>query len=76
MHLSTPFIRRPIGTTLLTIALVLVGVLGYQLLPVAPLPQVEFPTIQVEAHLPGASPDVMAPRWPRRSSASSGALPA
>jgi multidrug efflux pump len=60
MHLSALFIRRPIGTTLLTVALALVGVLGYQLLPVAPLPQVEFPTIQVEAHLPGASPDVMA----------------
>jgi multidrug efflux pump len=60
MHLSAPFIRRPIGTTLLTVALVLVGVVGYKLLPVAPLPQVEFPTIQVEARLPGASPDVMA----------------
>jgi len=60
MNLSALFIRRPIGTTLLTVALGLAGVLGYQFLPIAPLPQVEFPTIQVEARLPGASPDIMA----------------
>ena len=60
MNLSRPFIRRPVGTTLLTLALVLAGVLGYRLLPVAPLPQVDFPTIQVSAALPGASPETMA----------------
>ncbi len=60
MSLSTPFIQRPVGTTLLTIAITLAGVLGYGLLPVSPLPQIEFPTIQVSAGLPGASPDVMA----------------
>ncbi len=60
MSLSTPFIHRPVGTTLLTIAITLAGVLGYTLLPVSPLPQVDFPTIQVSANLPGASPDTMA----------------
>ncbi len=60
MSLSTPFIRRPVGTTLLTIAITLAGALGYLLLPVSPLPQVDFPTIQVQAALPGASPETMA----------------
>jgi multidrug efflux pump len=60
MNFSALFIRRPIGTTLLTIALGLAGAIAYQFLPVAPLPQVEFPTIQVEARLPGASPETMA----------------
>lgn len=60
MSLSTPFIHRPVGTTLLTVAITLAGILGYGLLPVSPLPQVEFPTIQVSANLPGASPDTMA----------------
>jgi multidrug efflux pump len=60
MNLSTPFIRRPIATTLLTIALALAGAIAYQFLPVSPLPQVEFPTIQVNAGLPGASPETMA----------------
>jgi multidrug efflux pump len=60
MSLSAPFIRRPIGTSLLTIALALAGGIAYFFLPVAPLPQVEFPTIQVSAALPGASPDTMA----------------
>src|SRR5262249_43142456 len=50
----------PAGTTLLTIALALAGLIAYQFLPVAPLPQVEFPTIQVQAQLPGASPEIMA----------------
>ncbi|HVU88418.1 MAG TPA: multidrug efflux RND transporter permease subunit [Pirellulales bacterium] len=59
MSLSTPFIHRPVGTTLLTIAITLAGTLGYFLLPVSPLPQVEFPTIQVNASLPGASPETM-----------------
>ena len=60
MNLSGPFIRRPVGTTLLTIALVLAGIIGFRLLPVAPLPQVDFPTINVSAGLPGASPETMA----------------
>ena len=60
MSISTPFIRRPVATTLLTVALALLGAIAYQFLPVAPLPQVEFPTIQVSAGLPGASPETMA----------------
>ena len=60
MSLSTPFIRRPVATTLLTVALAMLGGIAYQFLPVAPLPQVDFPTIQVSAGLPGASPETMA----------------
>jgi len=60
MNISAPFIRRPIGTSLLTIALFLAGALAFKFLPVAPLPQVEFPVIQVAAGLPGASPETMA----------------
>ena len=60
MSISAPFIRRPVATTLLTVALALLGGIAYQFLPVAPLPQVDFPTIQVSAGLPGASPDTMA----------------
>src|SRR2546423_10510775 len=60
MNIAEPFIKRPIATTLLTIALALAGVLAFGLLPVAPLPQVDFPTIQVSAALPGASPETMA----------------
>ena len=60
MSVSRPFILRPLATFLLTAAIVLAGVLGYRALPVASLPQVEFPTIQVTTTLPGASPDTMA----------------
>jgi multidrug efflux pump len=60
MNISALFINRPIGTTLLTVALALVGAVTYQLLPVSPLPQVEFPTIEVGANLPGASPETIA----------------
>ena len=60
MSLSTPFIHRPVGTTLFIVAITLAGALGYGLLPVSPLPQVDFPTIQVSASLPGASPETMA----------------
>src|SRR6185437_816493 len=60
MAISAPLIRRPIGTSLLTIAVLLAGTVAYMLLPVAPLPEVEFPTIQVQASLPGASPETMA----------------
>src|ERR1700741_1250891 len=60
MNISAPFIKRPVGTSLLTAALLLSGVLAFRFLPVAPLPQVEFPVIQVSASLPGASPETMA----------------
>ena len=60
MNISEPFIRRPIATTLLTIGIALAGVIAYRFLPVSPLPQVDFPTINVSASLPGASPDTMA----------------
>jgi multidrug efflux pump len=60
VSISTPFIHRPVGTTLLTAAVTLAGALGYFMLPVSPLPQVDFPTIQVTATLPGASPETMA----------------
>ncbi|MGH6882065.1 MAG: efflux RND transporter permease subunit, partial [Hypericibacter sp.] len=60
MSLSALFIRRPVATTLLTLGIALAGGLGYFHLPVAPLPQVDFPTISVTGQLPGASPDVMA----------------
>jgi len=60
MSLSSPFINRPAGTTLLTVAIALSGVVAYQFLPTSPIPQVEFPTIGVNAALPGASPETMA----------------
>jgi multidrug efflux pump len=60
MNISGPFIRRPVATTLLTIAVALAGAVAYPLLPVSPLPQVDFPTISVAAQLPGASPETMA----------------
>jgi len=60
MNLSAPFVRRPVATTLLTIGATLVGIIAFQFLPVASLPQVEFPTINVSATLPGASPETMA----------------
>ena len=60
MSLSTPFIHRPIATSLLTLGLAIAGILAFFLLPVAPLPQVDYPTISVTAGLPGASPDTMA----------------
>src|SRR5665213_2820970 len=60
MSVSTPFIQRPVATTLLTIAITLGGAIGYTQLPVSPLPQVDFPTVFVTASLPGGSPEVMA----------------
>jgi multidrug efflux pump len=60
MNMSAPFIARPVATTLLSIGLALAGALAYVQLPVAPLPQVDFPTISVQANLPGASPETMA----------------
>ena len=60
MSLSSPFIRRPVATTLLTIAVAIAGAIAFTVLPVAPLPQVDFPTINVSAGLPGASAQIMA----------------
>src|SRR5712671_5151568 len=60
MSVSSPFIRRPIATSLLGVAVMLGGILGYLWLPVSSLPQVDFPTIQVTTQLPGGSPDIMA----------------
>src|ERR1700723_675010 len=60
MSLSEPFIRRPVATTLLTLGIALAGGIAYFKLPVSPLPQVDFPTISVQAQMAGASPDVMA----------------
>ena len=58
--LSSPFIHRPVATTLMVVAIALAGAIGYRFLPVSPLPQVDFPTISVSAGLPGASPETMA----------------
>src|ERR1700676_5452405 len=60
MNISEPFIRKPVATTLLVVAITLVGAAAYRLLSVSPLPQVDFPTISVSAGLPGASPETMA----------------
>ncbi len=60
MNISEPFIHRPVATTLLTVAIAIAGGVAYNLLPVSPLPQVDFPTINVQATLPGASPETMA----------------
>src|SRR5512147_2689452 len=60
MNISEPFIRRPVGTTLLVVAMGLAGAVAFRLLPVSPLPQVDFPTVSVGAGLPGASPETMA----------------
>jgi multidrug efflux pump len=60
MSLSKPFINRPIATSLLMLGLVLVGAVAFELLPVAPLPQIDFPTIRIDADLPGASAETMA----------------
>ena len=60
MNVSAPFIHRPVATTLLTVAIAIVGGIAFQVLPVSPLPQVDFPTISVNAGLPGASAEIMA----------------
>ena len=60
MNISAPFVRRPVATTLLTLGATFIGIVAFQFLPVAALPQVEFPTINVSASLPGASPETMA----------------
>ena len=60
MNISAPFIRRPVATTLLTVGIMLVGAIAFKVLPVSPLPQVDFPTISVSSSLPGGSPDIIA----------------
>src|SRR6185295_5746863 len=60
MNISKPFIERPIATSLLMAGILFAGLVSYMLLPVSPLPQVDFPTIQVSASLPGANPETMA----------------
>src|ERR1700681_3949317 len=60
MNISEPFVRRPVATSLLMGGILLIGIVAWPLLPVAPLPQVDFPTIVVSAQLPGASPETMA----------------
>nr|MDP9323779.1 efflux RND transporter permease subunit [Acidobacteriota bacterium] len=60
MNFAEPFIRRPVATTLLVTTILIFGVMGYRLLPVSDLPSVDYPTIQVQANLPGASPETMA----------------
>ncbi|WP_163028214.1 efflux RND transporter permease subunit, partial [Pseudomonas viridiflava] len=60
MNLSAPFIRRPVATVLLSLAIMLLGAVSFRLLPVAPLPNMDFPVIVVSASLPGASPEIMA----------------
>ena len=60
MNPSKPFIERPVATTLIMVAILLAGAVGYKLLPVSALPEVDYPTIQVLTFYPGASPEVMA----------------
>src|ERR1017187_1986700 len=60
MNISAPFVHRPVATTLLTVGIGVAGVVAFRILPVSPLPQVDFPTISVSAGLPGASPETMA----------------
>src|SRR6202790_4690472 len=60
MNISEPFIRKPVATTLLVVAITLAGAAAYRVLPVSPLPEVEFPTISVSAALPGADPETLA----------------
>ena len=60
MNLSKPFILRPVATSLLMLAILIAGILSWRLLPVAALPQVDYPIIQVFSFNPGASPDIMA----------------
>jgi multidrug efflux pump len=60
MNISAPFIQRPVATTLLTVAIALAGAIAFEVLPVSPLPEVDFPTISVSAGLPGASAEIMA----------------
>jgi HAE1 family hydrophobic/amphiphilic exporter-1 len=76
MNISETCIRRPVLTTLLTASLIVFGVFAYRLLPVAALPAVDFPTIQITAQFPGASPETMASRSASRRSPFSSILAA
>ncbi len=69
------FIHRPVATILISLAITLCGILGFRLLPVAPLPQVDYPVIMVSASLPGASPETMASSVATPLGAPSGASP-
>jgi len=60
VNISAPFIHRPVATTLLTVAIAIAGLIAFQVLPVSPLPQVDFPTISIRSGLPGASAETMA----------------
>ena len=60
MNLARPFVHRPVASTMIAVAIVLSGALAYNLLPVSPLPEVDFPVIRVSASLPGASPETIA----------------
>jgi hydrophobic/amphiphilic exporter-1 (mainly G- bacteria), HAE1 family len=71
MNIADVFIRRPVATTLIMAAILFAGIAGYRLLPVSDLPNVDFPTIQVVATLPGANPDTMAASVATRSKSSS-----
>ena len=74
MNVAAIFIRRPVMTTLVMVAILLFGVMAYRQLPVSDLPNVDFPTIQVSASLPGASPETMADRKSTRLNSSHRAL--
>ena len=76
MNLSSEFIRRPIATALMMVAVVAVGIVSYTLLPVAALPEIDSPTIQVTAQIPGADPDTMASSVATRSNDNSARFPA
>jgi hydrophobic/amphiphilic exporter-1 (mainly G- bacteria), HAE1 family len=60
MNISELFVRRPVMTVLVMVGILIFGIIGYRLLPINALPNVDFPTIQVQAQLPGANPDTMA----------------
>jgi multidrug efflux pump subunit AcrB len=76
VNLSSPFVKRPIGTALLTVGMALAGIGGFFALPVAPLPQVDYPAISVSAQLPGRARKRWRRAWRRPSSAGSAASPA
>ena len=75
MNISSPFIARPVATTLLTLGIALAGILAFFMLPVSPLPQVDFPTISVSAQLPAPARKRWRPASPRRSNAISARSP-
>ena len=76
MNITELFIKRPVMTALVMMGILLFGVVGYRSLPVSDLPNIDFPTLQVQANLPGASPETWRRPWPRRWSGSSPPSPA